>query len=211
MSLVYRHATPWTVQAKEQAEGGGTMCCQDGDAAIWHVFYKTAGWPAEAGGSFLGLGRWASEELPTSAAELEIQVVAFRSGEAVEDTAPPGGPHGAALWHSSGGLPARHCSRSASERWPPRGGHLCLIFQPSALMRGAAGGGRPASWAQLSVMRTDRLSAAGPASRTPDAFRSGVNWGKLLPTPVVEICAGGAPRAISSARTRSARSLDSSI
>ena len=71
------------------------MCCQDGDAAIWHVLYETAGWPTEAGGSFLGLGL-ASDELPTSAAELVIQVVAIRAGEAVEDTTPPGRPHGAA-------------------------------------------------------------------------------------------------------------------
>jgi hypothetical protein len=92
---------PWTVRALEQAEGGSTMCCQDGDAAIWHVLYEAAGWSAEAGGSFLGLGQWASEELPTSAAELEIQIVAIRAGEAVEDTAPPGRPHGAARWRSS--------------------------------------------------------------------------------------------------------------
>ena len=64
------------------------MCCQDGDAAIWHVLYETAGWSAEAGGGFLGLGQWAVEELPTSAAELEIQVVAIRAGEAVEDATP---------------------------------------------------------------------------------------------------------------------------
>jgi hypothetical protein len=72
------------------------MCCQDGNAAIWHVLYENAGWSAEARGSFLGLGQWASEELPTSAAELEIQVVPIRAGEAMEDVAPPGRPHGAA-------------------------------------------------------------------------------------------------------------------
>jgi hypothetical protein len=66
------------------------MCCRDGNEAIWQMPYEAAGWPAEAGGSFLGLRQWASEELPTSAAELEIQVVAVRAGEAVEDTAPPG-------------------------------------------------------------------------------------------------------------------------
>ena len=65
------------------------MCCQDGNAALWYVRFEAAGWSAEAGGSFLGLGQWTSEELPTSAAELEIQVVAIQAGEAVvEDTAP---------------------------------------------------------------------------------------------------------------------------
>ena len=64
------------------------MCCQDSNAALWHRLFEAAGWSAEAGGSFLGLGQWASEELPTSAAELEIQIEATQAGEAVEDTAP---------------------------------------------------------------------------------------------------------------------------
>lgn len=102
MLLVYRHVTPLDRRVKEQAEGGSTMCCQGGYPAIWHVLYETAGRSAEAGGSFLELGQWASQELPTSAAELEIQVVAIRAGEAVEDTAPPGWPRGAARWRSSG-------------------------------------------------------------------------------------------------------------
>jgi hypothetical protein len=88
--------TVWTFRAKEQAEGGSTMCCQDGNTALWHVLFGAAGWPAEAGGSFLGPGQWTSEELPTSAAELEIQVT-IQAGEAVvEDTAPSGRQHGTA-------------------------------------------------------------------------------------------------------------------
>lgn len=71
------------------------MCCRDGNEAIWQMPYEAAGWPPEAGGSFLGLGQWAPE-LPTSAAELEIQVVVFRAGEGVEDPAPPSWPRGAA-------------------------------------------------------------------------------------------------------------------
>jgi hypothetical protein len=71
------------------------MSCQDGNAALWHVLFEAAGWSAQAGGSLLGLGQWASEELPTWAAELEIQVGAIRAGEGVEDTA-PGRPYGAA-------------------------------------------------------------------------------------------------------------------
>jgi len=64
------------------------MCChcQDGNAALWHVLYETAIRSAEGGGSFLGL---ALEELPTSAAELEIRVVTIQAGEAVEHIAPP--------------------------------------------------------------------------------------------------------------------------
>ena len=66
-------------------------------APPWHLLFEAARWSAEAEGSFLGLGQWTSEELPTSAAELEIQVVAIQIGEAVvEDTAPPTRPHGAA-------------------------------------------------------------------------------------------------------------------
>jgi hypothetical protein len=73
------------------------MCCQDGNAALWPVLFGATWWSAEAGGSLLGLGQWSLEELPTSAAELEIQVVAVQAGEAVvEDTAPPGRLHGAA-------------------------------------------------------------------------------------------------------------------
>jgi hypothetical protein len=66
------------------------MCRQDGHAAIWHVLHETVGWPAEAGGSSLPrLGQETLEELPTWAAELEIQVVAIQAGEAAEDTEPP--------------------------------------------------------------------------------------------------------------------------
>jgi hypothetical protein len=81
--------TVWTFRVKEQAEGGSTMCRQDGNTARWHLLLETARWSAEAGGSFLLQGQWTSEELPTSAAELEIKVVAIQAGEAVvEDTAP---------------------------------------------------------------------------------------------------------------------------
>jgi hypothetical protein len=45
---------------------------------------------AVAGGSFLRPGQWTLEEFPTSAAELEIQVMAIQAGDAVEDTEPPG-------------------------------------------------------------------------------------------------------------------------
>jgi hypothetical protein len=62
------------------------MCCQDGNAALWQLLFQAARCSAEAGGSFPGLRRWTSEELPTSAAELEIQVVAVQAGEAPEDT-----------------------------------------------------------------------------------------------------------------------------
>lgn len=54
-------------------------------------------------------------------------------------------------------------------------------------------------------MRTDRLRVAGPARRMPAGERSRVNWEKWLPAPVVVICAGLAPNAISSSRTWSAR------
>jgi hypothetical protein len=89
--------TVWTFWVKEQAEGARAMCCQDGNAGLWHVLFEAAGWSAEAGGSFRGLGQRTSEELPTSAAELEIQVVAIHAVKAVmEDTAPPSRQHGAA-------------------------------------------------------------------------------------------------------------------
>jgi hypothetical protein len=60
-------------------------------------------------------------------------------------------------------------------------------------------------------MRTDRLRVAGPASRVPDGLRSGLNWGKSLPTPLTEICLSDAPSMTSSARTRSARRRESLI
>lgn len=69
---------------------------------------------------------------------------------------------------------------------------------------------RPGS-AHPSVIRTDRFSVAGPASRVPAALRSRVNWGKSLPTPVVLICAPVAPRAIRTARTWSARRTDKAL
>jgi hypothetical protein len=71
------------------------MCCRDGNEAIWQMPYEAARWLPEAGGSFLGLGQ-SAPELPTAAAELEIEVVVIRAEEGVEDTAPPGWPRGAA-------------------------------------------------------------------------------------------------------------------
>jgi hypothetical protein len=71
------------------------MCCQDGRGAIWRARPSCVKRAAEAGGN-LRQGRSASDELPTSSAELIIEVVAVRTVEAVERTVPPGRPEAAA-------------------------------------------------------------------------------------------------------------------
>ena len=75
------------------------------------------------------------------------------------------------------------CSMTTPRARPRQLGDLCARgFQPS-------------------VMRTDRFSVASPASSVPAASRSGVNWGKSLPAPLVLSCAAVAPSEISTART----------
>jgi hypothetical protein len=66
------------------------MCCQDGNAAIRQMLNESAGWSAEAEGSFFLQGQPACEELPTEAAELIITLVPVQDGEAVKGTVPPG-------------------------------------------------------------------------------------------------------------------------
>jgi hypothetical protein len=68
------------------------MCCQDGNAAIRQMLNESAGWSAEAEGSFFLQGQPACEELPTEAAELIITLVPVQDGEAVKGTVPPGQP-----------------------------------------------------------------------------------------------------------------------
>lgn len=84
MLPVYRHnyVGPGRPDEQQGWKEGSTMCCQDGDEAIWQLLYETASWPAGAGGSFLGLLRWLPDELPTPAAELKIQVVVIQAGKA---------------------------------------------------------------------------------------------------------------------------------
>jgi hypothetical protein len=70
------------------------MCCQDGNAAIWQMLYESAGWSFEAEGSFSMQEQSASEEQPTAAAELTINLVAVQDGKPVKGTVPPGQPGG---------------------------------------------------------------------------------------------------------------------
>jgi hypothetical protein len=72
------------------------MCCQDGRAAIRRARPSCVKRAAEAGGSFFRQGQSASDELPTSFAELTIVVVAIQTGEAIKGTVPPGQPEAAA-------------------------------------------------------------------------------------------------------------------
>lgn len=65
--------------ADRPAEGGSTMCCQDGNAAFRVALYETAAWQAEAASSFLQ-EQSASLELPTAAAELTIMLMPIQDG-----------------------------------------------------------------------------------------------------------------------------------
>jgi hypothetical protein len=67
-------------------------CRQGGRAAIRRERPCCVQRVAEAGGNALGQGRLASDELPTLAAAITIEVVAIRAGEAVKGTAPADGP-----------------------------------------------------------------------------------------------------------------------
>jgi hypothetical protein len=68
------------------------MCCQDGNVAIWQILYETAGWSAEAEGSFSMREQLASEELPSAEAELKIRLVPVRDWVVVKGTVPPARP-----------------------------------------------------------------------------------------------------------------------
>jgi hypothetical protein len=67
----------------EKAEGCSTMCCQDGDAAIWQILNESAGWSTESERSSSLQERPDTAELPTAAAALIIKLVATQNGEVV--------------------------------------------------------------------------------------------------------------------------------
>lgn len=77
-------------------ERGGTMCGQDGRAAIWRARPDCAKWAAVAGGNFLRRGQAAAYEEPTLAAELVLEMVTIKPGGAGDGDMPPGQPEAAA-------------------------------------------------------------------------------------------------------------------
>jgi hypothetical protein len=83
VTCISSYYTVWTVQAEEKAEGCSTMCCQDGDAAIWQMLNEPAGWSTESEHSSSLRERPDTAELPTAAAALIIKLVAIRDGEVV--------------------------------------------------------------------------------------------------------------------------------
>ena len=72
------------------------MCWQDGNAAIWHMLYETAGWQTEAGGSFFRQAQPTSEDRLTWAAVLIIELEAIPARKAPEGSMPPDQPEAAA-------------------------------------------------------------------------------------------------------------------